>query len=39
LKIFWQTLIFFFQPDLDFRIFIAIRIVIEKRIRINRTLI
>jgi len=39
LKIFWQTLIFFFQPYLDFQIFMTIRIVIEKRIRINQTLI
>jgi len=28
-----------FQPDFDFKIFIAIMIPIEKRIRINQTLI
>jgi len=39
LKNFRQTLILFFQPNLDFKIFIAIMIVIENRCRINQTLI
>jgi len=37
LKIFQQTLIFIFQSSFDFKILIAIRIVIEKMIRIDRT--
>jgi hypothetical protein len=36
LKIFEQTLILFFQPDPDLKIFIAITIAIEKLIRIDR---
>jgi len=39
LKIFQQTLIFYFQPDLACKIFIAIMIVIENLIRINRIVI
>jgi len=39
LKIFKQTLIYFFQSSFDLKILIAIRIVIENVIRIDRTLI
>jgi hypothetical protein len=39
LKNFRQTLICIFQSNLDFKIIIAIMIVIENRFRINRTLI
>jgi len=39
LKIFRQTLVVIFSSSFDFKIFITIMIVIEKRIRINQTLI
>jgi len=39
LKIFQQTLILFFQSNLDSKILIAIMILIEKLIRINQALI
>jgi len=39
LKIFHQTLILFFQLNLDLKNFIAIMISIEKMIRINQTMI
>ena len=39
LKIFEQTLIAIFQPEPDWKLFIAITISFEKLIRINRTLI
>jgi hypothetical protein len=39
LKIFQQTLIYFFQSSFDFKILIAIMIAIENLIRINQTLI
>jgi len=39
LKIFNQTVIFYFQSNPDFKFSIAIMIAIEKPIRINQTLI
>jgi len=39
LKIFRQTLIFYFQSDHDFLFSIVITIPIENRIRMDRTLI